>query len=383
MSSPYRPPPPPLLSWGSTQGHILTGGGRLNENFLPGRDFVTPDDLPHTIKSKGLIACRQQYRTWLREGKRDPESGAVGAWCRPLFSGGWAHSASADTAVFNLQTPSIFIDLRFPLARLERRKGYYGSSLEDCTMEKLRELSRQHCFAGYSIVDRADTNGGSCLPVCTRHHALDWNFHPRFPRSRPNKWRIEAHPSGDGSQFKEWGYATEPRNGQAIYMERWALLPEIRSNGNGRQFGSKGPWLALRALDTDIDAFLVVVGDHFAFARDRLQLLPDFEYSEKGGCSNLADDALQRGDRNALASLISMEGSYGHLHAVRGRKWTIKCSTWPWREGHQLIETASTVWHNSVLKQVCWDGAQWEVLENTFSRQDIENMFSDMSTSKL
>ena len=394
------PPLPPLLTWGATQSHILTGGGRLAANFLPGRDFETPTDLPHTVKARGLDASREQYREWLATGRRDPDSGAVGAWCRPLFSGGWAHSSSADTQVFNLQTPSIFIDLRFPRARLSRPRGFYGATLEDCTNAQLRELSRQHCFAGYALVDRSKSNTASPspprsspsiddLPICTRHHALDWNYHARFPRSRPNKWRIEPHPSGDGSQFKEWGFATEPRNGQAIYMERWALLPDSRPSSTTKkgefrsQHGSKGPWLALRAIDTDVDAFLVVVGDHFAFARDRVRSLPDFSYAKKGGCGSLADAALQRGDREALLALISLEGSYGHVSGEDKTKgceslplWEIECSTWPWREGCRLVEGAHTVWDShSRLAAVEWDGVQWEVLENSFGRREVDWMF--------
>ena len=147
--------------------------------------------------------------------------------------------------------------------------------------------------------------------------------------------------------------------------------------------GSKGPWLALRAVDSDVDAFLVVIGDHFAFARDRLKPLPDFSYADKGGCGNLADAALERGDRDALLALLSMEGSYGHVGAGTTSPWEIECSTWPWREGCQLIDGAHTEWDAGRLVSVKWDNLLWEVLENSFGRHEVDWMFSERSRAKL
>mmetsp|Transcript_31493 Transcript_31493/g.42648 ORF Transcript_31493/g.42648 Transcript_31493/m.42648 type:complete len:107 (-) Transcript_31493:5-325(-) len=77
--------------------------------------------------------------------------------------------------------------------------------------------------------------------VIVRHHAIDWNFHPDYPRSRPNKWRVEMSP--DGMSFKEWAFATDTF-GQAVYMERWS-----RHNvQEGASSTMTSPYLAMRRL---------------------------------------------------------------------------------------------------------------------------------------
>lgn len=139
------PPLPPLMDWGSTQGHILSGGGRINAVFLPGRDYVDDgSEMPHALKKQGAAAVQRQFRSWFKEGRRS--HACAGAWSRPLFSGGWSESTDVDTAVFNLQTPSIFVDIRFPRAILDR--SFPAGGFAACSMSDLRALSRQHCFAG-------------------------------------------------------------------------------------------------------------------------------------------------------------------------------------------------------------------------------------------
>jgi hypothetical protein len=89
--------------------------------------------------------------------------------------------------------------------------------LSGLTLDELRALSRQHCFAGYSLVAPGQGPGEGQLeyihhklPVCSRHHAIDWNYHPDFLRSRPNKWLYDAsHP--EGTSFVEYGFSTHPK----------------------------------------------------------------------------------------------------------------------------------------------------------------------------
>ncbi|KAJ1442214.1 hypothetical protein B484DRAFT_78374 [Ochromonadaceae sp. CCMP2298] len=129
-----------LLGWSFKQGYILTGGGELGRLSQPGRDFK-PSDLPHFHLTQRTT--RPAFASWLQQNRR---AGAiVGAWSRPLFCGGWAESSSLDTAAFNLQTPSFFIDIRCPLARPDLRSV---GSLLLCSDMQLRLLARQHCFAG-------------------------------------------------------------------------------------------------------------------------------------------------------------------------------------------------------------------------------------------
>lgn len=336
-----------LLGWGSKQGAILTGNGKLNKVMLPGRDYGE-EDLPHYHKSRN--SCWSTCDRWLTAGHRTDL--VAGAWSRPLFCGGWGESGAWDTAVFNIQTPSIFVDLRFPHARpeLSSRGGFATLS-----MDELRALSRQHCFAGFTLVRGSP-------PVAHRHHAIDWNYHPSFPRARPNAWRIEAHP--DRSSFKEWSVALD-EHGQAVYMERWQRLP-----------CSDGPFLALRRLaPSKSDAILCVAGEHFGFALDRPHPLPEYPEAKGGGCGNLADAAWKAGDRGRLEHLLQLQGSYG---LVRGgsRGWRILKSTWPWLEGSSLLDgkDAAVEVHcreNDVPVQVLWRGETWEVLECSFDRVNL------------
>ena len=199
-----------------------------------------------------------------------------------------------------------------------------AAGLHELSTDELRALSRQHAFAGYSrpeyLTGGVGTGGqgeggsGVCggtddgresaaegggrvvadpLVIC-RHHAIDWNYHPNFPRSRPNKWRVEMGPQGES--FKEWGWALD-EHGQSIYFERWQRLPNDggtyithagASGGTAGDAGAGGQFVAMRrlppqsptsaqspanttaaSLDSFDDRFLVVVGDHFALARGR------------------------------------------------------------------------------------------------------------------
>lgn len=67
-----------------------------------------------------------------------------------------------------------------------------------------------------------------------------------------------------------------------------------------------------------------LLGDHFAFARDRCHPLPAFKDAKKGGCTNLADLAWEQGDRAALVQLLDLEGSYGRVS--NGTKCTPHCT---------------------------------------------------------
>merc|ERR1719487_31010 len=76
------------------------------------RDF-REEDLPHYHLLRG--------ETWsaidkiLAVGPRLPLGSIInGAWCRPLFMGGYMESTEADTEVRNIQTNTLFVDLRFP-----------------------------------------------------------------------------------------------------------------------------------------------------------------------------------------------------------------------------------------------------------------------------
>mmetsp|Transcript_26581 Transcript_26581/g.64204 ORF Transcript_26581/g.64204 Transcript_26581/m.64204 type:complete len:309 (-) Transcript_26581:26-952(-) len=288
-------------------------------------------------------ACQQ----WLQRCRRCID--LCGVWERPLFMGGFREHTDADTEVYNVQTPSLFVDLRFPRTRdvLVTQLPATATCVGDLTTEQLRLLARQHCFAGYSL---PDWSSGSL--VVSRHHIVDWNYSAQFPRSRPNQWRVQFNE--DRSSFKEWSVAVDAF-GQAVYMERWQRRPE----------GDPGRYLALyRAKGSP--ALLVLVGDRFAFAEDRSGS-PIVDGARAGGCAALADVAAGSGDRGALEQLVGIAGSTGLVDARNGRPpWTIDRSTHPWLEGTQLCLSSARMDAESFEI----DGQRWEVAECSMSRSE-------------
>ena len=370
-----------VLDWSVKQGYILVGGGLLNERQQPGRDF-DEEELPHYLLRRGL--CWEVFTRWRREGY----TGAIsGAWSRPLFAGGWKESTNKDTIAFNLQTPSLFIDLRFPVGRplnLLMKKGF-----SDCSFEDLQYLARQHCFSGYSFPSQSGT-------VYTRHHAIDWNFHPTFPRARPNKWRAELN-TDDFMSFKEHS-TTLDVNQIPVYMERWQRY-------DGDSMGMKY-FAAMRKCKNTFpvqenvengsvrQAVLIVVGNHFAFALDRTSI-PDFKGAPGPGGPPLIDFAAQKGDRQSAEAYLSLEGSYGHVLSSDDSLWKISKSTHPWREGKSLF------FENNGEKPVIgliptgliadspeasaismyWGGYEWSVFENSFTIGELQELFGPLSNS--
>jgi hypothetical protein len=371
-----------VLGWSAKQGYILVGGGLLNERQKPERDF-DEEELPHYLLRNGL--CLEFFTQWRRQGFL---GGITGAWNRPLFSGGWKESTDKDTLAFNLQSPSLFVDLRFPVDR--PRHLSLRNSLADCSFEDLRYLARQHCFSGYSL----PSEDGS---VYTRHHMIDWNYHPSFPRARPNKWRAEMN-TDDHMSFKEWS-TTLDVNQIPVYMERWQRF-------NGDSMGDKH-FAAMRKRKLPGSsqdppspaalrhAALVLVGDQFCYALDR-PCIPDFSGAPGPGGPALIDFAASTGDRCSAEAYLSLEGSYGHTNCQpqqHGAPWIIDKSTHPWREGKSLFGaegrdavtlscaplgqttlTLSDVPEAASLS-LHWGCYEWSVFENSYTLAELRNLF--------
>ena len=376
------------MAWSSTQGSILTGGGELEKHSTLGVDYEE-SELPHFHKRERT--SRKQFLAWLQENRRSFD--IVGCWSRPAFAGGWRESSSADTEAFNLQTPSIFIDLRIPKARPVTQLRSRGS-LSRCSDMDLRLLARQHCFAGYSL-PVPDPAGGPLH--FTRHHVIDWNYHAAFPRNRPNRWFIthdaKQQRAGVASTFKEFSFVRD-ENGLPVYYERWARHA-------GDSGGSK--YLAMRrksgcpvqarrlGLPSTPDALFVVVGNHFALAVDRPEplLLPG---EPGGGGPAHVDYALSHGKRDEALNYLSLEGTYGQLwHQTPSQEeqeqpskapapsWTILRSMQPWKEGTCLYRAGEKVelefGSDGVLRRVAWRGEEWDVLECSFSSDELNVIF--------
>ena len=80
---------------------------------------------------------------------------------------------------------------------------------------ELRYLARQHCFSGYSLPSKEGR-----FQYFTRHHIIDWNFHPSFPRPRPNKWWVELDRANAPCQsFKEFTPFARDDNNVPVFRE--------------------------------------------------------------------------------------------------------------------------------------------------------------------
>lgn len=390
-----------LLAWQHDQSHIVTGDGQILLFSEVNKDFL-PTDLPHYLLENKT--WESTFSHWLNENKRSEL--LIGCWSRPIFAGGWKESSDADTTVFNLQTPSFFIDLRIPNTRPSEL--FRSACLSNYSNLQLRLLSRQHCFAGYSLMQSAGDIATersyylpASTPVCTRHHIIDWNYHPWFPRSRPNRWFAEV--KADQMAFRE---VSPFRNANLVpvYFERWQRRTPYELQ--------QDKYLAM--LREDGGAVLVVVGRHFALCVDRpshqTATLSHEEVTThcKGGGGMFVDYLLsgmeecgaeaQRGRRRLAEVCVSLEGSYGLVQD--GANWTILKSTFPWLEGHTLFEAGDwlelqignapshfdTLSGPAVLT-ASWNNVEhtahphggclrkWDIVENSFSIEELHDIF--------
>lgn len=368
------------LEWSQKQGLILTGGGILNDCSVEGRDFDA-SDLPHYhLKNR---STRKVFKEWLSTNRRS--FSIVGSWNRPLFSGGFDEDTMAETEAYNLQTPSMFIDMRFPRTRptdiLRQR-----TSVQACSDEELRWLARQHCFSGYSLPSQAYG-----YLYFTRHHIIDWNYHPAFPRPRPNKWWVQLDNEGDWTgrsvapcqSFKEFSFARDKYD-VPVYFERWA---RIKGDSNGEKFLAVRRKIncpieeAKRGRVPQRDAVFIVMGNHFAVAVDRLAPFPQFPGSKGPGGPALVDYALKNGLRRDAEQYLDLEGSYGKTD-----NWEIQKSTHPWREGACFLSPGDQVVltmppperinnEAGFVESLHFHGFEWTVLECSFTVSELVCLF--------
>jgi len=272
-----------LLDWSSKQSRILTACGKAEFYYTHQRGYPYDNsELPHHHLSCGTT--HTSFWGWAADANKNIKSVICGAWSRPLFMGQWEHSTGDEEEVFNVQTNTLFIDLRIPRDSYSYTKGLSSSSsieslvasisgmseVQESMSEKnrkldgtlskedlLRLLARRHVFGGYSRlkIPSATDATHSSLPVCTRHHCIDWNYIGE-PRNRPNKWYVELN--SDSSQWKEWSFAKDDHH-QSYYWEKWS-----RVNGDER---GDGLVLAMRKSQPKQnrcqnwrDGILVVVG---------------------------------------------------------------------------------------------------------------------------
>eukprot|EP01084_Bolivina_argentea_P275451 469768_1 len=213
------------IGWTRKQGRILTCNGKANTFYSAKNGFpFQSNELPHHYLCSN--STHQIFSKWRDDNDQSHPMIICSVWKRTLFVGGFEYTTNNNETVWNLQTNTLFIDLRIPtskqivLSRLYNNKSV--QSLNDLTNNELKLYARQHVFAGYTMNDK-DINKQI---ICTRHHCMDWNF-IGVPRQRPNKWYVEI--SNDGKYFKEWSYAKDG-NYQSYYFETWQRAENISSD---------------------------------------------------------------------------------------------------------------------------------------------------------
>jgi hypothetical protein len=260
----------------------------------------------------------------------------VGVWERLSISR--SGQATNTELVRYLQTPTLFGDLRIPR---DRPRPARARSLADLTDSELAAMAEQNGFFGETTLD------GN---VATWHHEID--FQPTDVT--PDSGRVE-HP---GSQsLYEHGL-------DGSYTEHWWSL----THGDDR-------YLAVRVMRIDGKGtarphqLLLVVGDHFAYARNRSVDLPNAD-------SLSALIKTTHASRATIERYLDCELSEGYVRGGRV-SWEIVRSTLPWREGRAL----------DFVDKIAVDGAgslaapdspneRWSFPENTFSADDLRVIFA-------
>ena len=420
-----------LLDWTSKQGRILTCNGLGATYYTPERGYpFTEDELPHhhyllkaatgssttsnahgedvTDISKEKDNDSDVFYSWaLKQDKTIIEKNPVcGVWNRPLFLGGFEHSTDVDEIVFNVQTNTLFIDMRIPrIAKSilpsmnvnanKEKDDNMNFGLSKLTNDELRLYARRHAFAGYTKYHKpvtTTTNEASELGFCTRHHCIDWNLVHNKGRNRPNKWYVQFPPNNN-NVWKELSFAKDEYN-QHYYWEKWSRLHKDY-NGNGLVLAlrAKQPLSSSSSSSSSSkqkndqplrDGILVVVGDHFnyIFARDPIITSSDMqtkaEYNDKSNLVEVVDAAAQANDRDTMLSYLSIDAGHGTISSG----WIIDHALQYWKEGTSLFEhenmeivsnTDDDTRTDFMSCHLAWRDCEWDTYESSNNCiEDIE-----------
>ena len=354
------------LDWSDKQRRILTADGKAAECYTAENGYPYKEsELPHYWLSQGKEKLWKTFSGWrdmiLSRDERamdsvqnaNSKSRIVGAWKRPLFYGGWEHSTSETEHVFNVQTSTLFVDLRLPVKRLSRPNV---GNLHDLTAQELRLYARQHCFAGFSWIQEPTNTPKGFTQVCARHHCIDWNY-VGTPRNRPNKWWIEIHPNE--TVWKEWAFAKD-ESGQHYYCERWEALSAPQKDK-----------MVLALYQPDMGGVIVVVGNHFNFCFDR-PMRGITNTPSSSSLVDLVDQLVEQGDQDQARQWLSLEGGHGTVSSG----WIVDAAVQFWKEGKPLWSKTSAQWNRASDDQstndptmwwkdcsLHWEGQKWQIFE--------------------
>jgi hypothetical protein len=271
----------------------------------------------------------------------DPEavpSWLTGAWERLWVSND--HGPIEDTVnVRNIQTPTLFGDVRIPKDRPRFPKA---KSLRDLTDAELKTLYPQEGFSGYTTTEGY---------VVTWHHEI--SFQP--PDGSIDIGRAEF--TGGRNMF-EHGV-------QSVYLEHWWHLASGDGYFLGVQVMRKLPGGAQR-----IHELLSVAGDHFIYARNR-----PFDLPMAPSMAALIKET--HADRQQILAYLDCEVSHGFV--LGGSfPWEIQFSTLPYRQGEALA-FASLIEVDPRTGQLSHRGELpdqvWSFPVNTIGVEDLLVMF--------
>lgn len=290
---------------------------------------------------------------------------AIGSWSRDFEQRGSSQSTSM--SVVYVQGPFLFSDCRVPKDRPLRL--WNATSLDDYDEADLALLAQAHGFAGGTVFEPKPATAAAAPPSgidawmgnLTWHHTLtDYQNVCVDPAVAWPQWLNGTHQSTDVGAIELLDAAADARmmhehaypiDTPVVQYEQWHALTSERA-----------PTVAITwPLATGIpSAMLVLVGAHFAYARDRpvhvvapepAGVAPTPE--ERMPSSPLAADATSSAKRCSLQSVLARadlsleekrrffdaELSFGNVTtAAAGHvsEMLIVQSTLPFREGHRL-----------------------------------------------
>ena len=278
----------------------------------------------------------------------------VGAWRRDFER--YGPSESASLRVHYVQGASLFSDVRVPRDRPARLLE--ATSLDDYDEDDLALLAEAHGFAGgTNYAAFADGEASSqWLGNLTWHHVLtDWADVCVDPSRSWSAWRNGTDVSHDLGAIELVDAAPRvlhehayPVDTPVVQYEQWRALTAARAPTLALAWPAARPGATPTAL-------LVVVGEYFAYARDRaVHGAPSAPY----GCSLsgvLKSSALSLEEKRQF---FDAELSFGRVDATADEAvLTIEQSTLPFREGRQLGRA-----------ELCRADAQVDVSDETAAR---------------
>ena len=264
----------------------------------------------------------------------------VGAWKREWMRprGGTACETSI---VRDLQTPSVFGSVRIALDRPAFVGANSFADLDDAQLAVL--LTQRGGFAG-----TASFVGENATSIATWNHEID--FQPRN--------------GVDAARLTQTGPTTVLEESlDGTFDELWQSVP-----------GGDGNCLGLKITRAGrVERMLIVVGDHFVYARNRTRDLPDAP-----SLTELV--ATTHATRAQIIEMLDCELSYGLVRSGRVA-WEVRLSTLPWREGRVLEFASEVVIGPTVIPRPRAPriGEAWTVPVNTMTQEELTAMFGEKS----